>query len=289
MKITAVVVTYNRLELLKKVIDALKGQSRSLDKILLINNGSSDGTGEWLDQQIGITVVHQENVGGAGGFARGIEEAYNDNADWIWTMDDDVMPASDCLEKLLMLTAYSECLQPLRYNPDGTEFPWEHYYDAKNHNVITTKSNYSFIRGKSFCFVNTVCFEGMLISRRVVKQTSWPDSRFFISYDDSVFGLYVNLYTNILYTSEATMQRLKMHNPRVSLMYLYYTIRNFHLVKHHVAAVGLGNISFLGYLNYGKFIIKVVGYGLLKMKLNYLKVAFKGVKDACLKKAGKTF
>ena len=49
MKIFAVVVTYNRLALLKKVIDLLKRQTRQLDSIVIVNNGSTDGTKEWLE------------------------------------------------------------------------------------------------------------------------------------------------------------------------------------------------------------------------------------------------
>ncbi len=47
--VVAVVVTYNRLNLLQRVVGALKGQSKRLDKIYIINNGSTDGTKEWLD------------------------------------------------------------------------------------------------------------------------------------------------------------------------------------------------------------------------------------------------
>ena len=51
--VVAVVVTYNRLNLLQRVVGALKGQSKKLDKIYIVNNGSTDGTKEWLDGQTG--------------------------------------------------------------------------------------------------------------------------------------------------------------------------------------------------------------------------------------------
>ena len=99
--IVAVVVTYNRLELLKRVISALKSQTVPVDKIIVINNGATDGTKEWLDSQESLITIHQENVGGAGGFYRGIKQAMTTETDWIWCMDDDVYPENDCLEKLL--------------------------------------------------------------------------------------------------------------------------------------------------------------------------------------------
>ena len=94
-KITAVVVTYNRKELLRRCVEHLRGQTRALDNIIVVNNGSTDGTKVWLDEQTDLDVIHQENVGGSGGFYRGIQYAYEKGYDWIWCMDDDVYPESD--------------------------------------------------------------------------------------------------------------------------------------------------------------------------------------------------
>lgn len=89
MNIIAVVVTYNRMELLKRNIRCLQ-QNKPISSIVIVNNGSTDGTTEWLAAQEGLTVINQTNVGGAGGFYTGIQYAYQAGADWIWCMDDDV-------------------------------------------------------------------------------------------------------------------------------------------------------------------------------------------------------
>lgn len=91
MNIIAVVVTYNRIELLKRNIRCLQ-QNKPVSSIIIVNNGSTDGTTEWLASQKELTVINQPNVGGAGGFYTGIQHAYNAHADWIWCMDDDVFP-----------------------------------------------------------------------------------------------------------------------------------------------------------------------------------------------------
>ena len=99
MRIAAIVVTFNRFELLKKTLERLRAITR-VDKIIVINNGSTDGTTEWLRLQTDLHVVHQENVGGSGGFYTGIRLAHEEGFDWLWCMDDDVFPEDECLEKL---------------------------------------------------------------------------------------------------------------------------------------------------------------------------------------------
>jgi GT2 family glycosyltransferase len=75
----------------------VRNQTRKPEEIIIIDNGSTDGTKEWLDRQGDLIVVHQDNVGGAGGFYTGFERAYQRGADWIWSMDDDGLPHLDVL------------------------------------------------------------------------------------------------------------------------------------------------------------------------------------------------
>ena len=97
-KVIAVVVTYNRQALLEQCIDALKKQTRKVDQILVINNGSTDKTETWLRSQTGIEFITQENIGGAGGFHTGIKTAFEKSFTWMWLMDDDGYPKEDALE-----------------------------------------------------------------------------------------------------------------------------------------------------------------------------------------------
>lgn len=101
LTVAAVVVTYNRLSLLKECIEALRNQSRKADAIIVVNNGSTDGTKEYLEEQSDISVINQDNLGGAGGFYSGTKFAYDKGYDWVWMMDDDGLPANNQLEELL--------------------------------------------------------------------------------------------------------------------------------------------------------------------------------------------
>lgn len=105
--IHAVVVTYNRKDMLLQCIDAILNQSIKVKKLIIIDNNSTDGTEELLKRQAYFkeeTVYYRklsENLGGAGGFHEGMKIARSMNPDWVWIMDDDVIPERDCLEELL--------------------------------------------------------------------------------------------------------------------------------------------------------------------------------------------
>lgn len=111
-KVTAVVVTYNRIELLKECINSLQMQQSLVESagdvqldILIVDNASNDGTHEWIDGLTAEKEFHalhlSENTGGAGGFYSGMKWAVEHGADYVWIMDDDTIPEEDALVKLL--------------------------------------------------------------------------------------------------------------------------------------------------------------------------------------------
>lgn len=83
--ISAVIDTYNRLALLKECVAAVRSQSRSPDEIIVVNNGGTDSTEEWLAEQDDLIVVNQGNSGGSGGYYTGFQTAYDRGYDWIWS------------------------------------------------------------------------------------------------------------------------------------------------------------------------------------------------------------
>jgi rhamnopyranosyl-N-acetylglucosaminyl-diphospho-decaprenol beta-1,3/1,4-galactofuranosyltransferase len=100
MKILAAVVTHNRRELLSRCITKLRSQTRAPDEILVVNNGSTDGTVDMLVCS-GVSFVTQENVGSAGGWHRCIEYGLEHGFDAIWLMDDDGFPDEGSLASLV--------------------------------------------------------------------------------------------------------------------------------------------------------------------------------------------
>ena len=103
LQTTAVVVTYNRCQMLEKCINSLLRQSVPCD-ILVVDNHSTDRTRE-VTASFGdprITYFDTgKNLGGAGGFYTGVKIAAQKNYRFLWLMDDDTIPAENALEKLL--------------------------------------------------------------------------------------------------------------------------------------------------------------------------------------------
>jgi len=99
--VVAVVVTYNRLSRLQQCLKALRTQTVPCG-VVVVDNSSNDGTAEWLAEQKDCTLcLLHENTGCSGGFNTGIGRALDAGAEWVWLMDDDVVPDKDALEAML--------------------------------------------------------------------------------------------------------------------------------------------------------------------------------------------
>lgn len=236
-RITAVVVTYNRKKLLIRCIEHLRRQTVKLDGIIVVNNGSTDGTDVWLNNQTGLDVIHQVNVGGSGGFYRGIKHAYESGYDWIWCMDDDVYPEPDCLEKLLKQDDEKVgILCPLR-KQDGKVFITEiRRFNLTNpfKSLHTYSLSPQDVNDKDAINIEGMAFEGPLIKREVVEKVGLPNKDLFLLYDDSDYsyravlaGYQVRLVTKAILNKE----KFFANDDRVTQVQkgkwkLYYHIRN---------------------------------------------------------------
>ena len=106
-RVAAIVVTYNRKALLQECLEAIFSQTYPVRKVIIVDNASTDGTRDLLDQrgflkdQRVLYKLMERNTGGAGGFCDGLKIARDMPFDWFWIMDDDTIPAEDCLEELL--------------------------------------------------------------------------------------------------------------------------------------------------------------------------------------------
>lgn len=193
MRILAVIVTHNRCGLLGRCIDHLQAQSRPPDTILVINNASTDGTLEML-QQRGIQFITQENVGSAGGWYCGIQHAIDQNYDAVWLMDDDGFPDAEALTALeLSLKPGVACASSVVVREDDPTrfvFPFP-VLDAADMPII-------FGLPRKFAMLDDLrraatdgiypfahLFNGALVSMKAVRQIGNVDRDYFI-YGDEV-------------------------------------------------------------------------------------------------------
>jgi rhamnopyranosyl-N-acetylglucosaminyl-diphospho-decaprenol beta-1,3/1,4-galactofuranosyltransferase len=127
-RIAAVVVTHDRLEMLQRLVKVLDSVP-NLDEVLVVDNASTDGTGEWLAGLGGERVVSRtldHNSGGAGGFHEGLGWAVRRGADLVWLMDDDGVPEPECLDLLLARSGDLDFWGPVvvdEQDPERLVFP----------------------------------------------------------------------------------------------------------------------------------------------------------------------
>ncbi|MFG1495197.1 glycosyltransferase [Saccharospirillum sp. HFRX-1] len=197
-EVAVVLVTFNRLSLLQDTLDALAMQTRHVDDVYVVNNASTDGTTEFLNNYRGPLRLHHlsmiDNLGGAGGFSIGVEAAYRDGADQLWLMDDDVVPKADCLAQLLAQNdPVMACLREDRNGQlverAGLIYDLERWWTAnpRRDSIEDLYPNSDSVpENLSLAFAT---FEGLFIHRDVVKAIGWPDPRYFIFLDDVDYSL----------------------------------------------------------------------------------------------------
>lgn len=183
--VTAVVVTYNRLPLLKKCLAALRAQTVQGFTVLLVDNASTDGTAEYLKTLNMPGLIYRnpgENLGGAGGFAYGIRAAVKRGCEAVWIMDDDTLPEPGALEALLAADAAHGAdygwLSSRALAPDGTDQPMN----------IQRKTMYRDIDGFADDTAEVpavmASFVSLFLRTETVRQFGLPIAEFFIWSDD---------------------------------------------------------------------------------------------------------
>lgn len=195
-KVIAVVLTYNRQELLQRCLGAIQKQTRRCDDILVINNASTDGTREMLEsgKYSGLKVYSlKKNMGAAGGFNAGFRLAYDNGADYVWMMDDDVIPETTALERLLEADALLEEKGKKRTYLLSTAFT--ETGEATNTPQMSDKRNGAGYFGwpemleHGLVAVGSGTFVSILMPRSTLKQYGLPISSMFIWGEDAEFTL----------------------------------------------------------------------------------------------------
>jgi rhamnopyranosyl-N-acetylglucosaminyl-diphospho-decaprenol beta-1,3/1,4-galactofuranosyltransferase len=184
----AVVVTFNRRDLVTRLVATLDAGHVVPDEVVVVDNASTDGTAKALgalDTVTPLTVIElAENTGGAGGFHTGLAAALERGADLVWLMDDDGTPAPDCLELLLPHLATHDFLGPAvvaEDAPDRLCFPIRVPGGSR---VLTAVPDLEAAADGGLLEGVVIPFNGVLVTRALVERIGLPREEFFIWGDD---------------------------------------------------------------------------------------------------------
>lgn len=186
-QVAIIVVTYNRITLLKEVICALRRQTYTNNKIIVVNNGSTDETLSWLEEQNDIYTITQSNLGGAGGFHTGMKYAAENGFDYCWIMDDDVICHPDALEQLC--SSYSKkrnigfvCSKVLGISGEPMNTPRVDQRIGENGYF-----DYSDLIDYKMIKVESATFVSVFLSTNIIFEVGLPYKDFFIWGDDTEY------------------------------------------------------------------------------------------------------
>lgn len=212
-KIAAVIVTYNKLNELKLNIESLNNQSKKFDKIYVVNNNSTDGTKEFLNQlklknSCYSVINFDNNAGGAGGFYEGLRQAHKEAYDFIVLMDDDGRP----MNSSTIANLYSKARELKNHFSffilnslvlyDSENLTWSLSGSSKIGELNSRENN-----GLLLNSINP--FNGTLISKSVIDVMGLPRKDFFIWGDESEYIRRAKNYNVFL----ATCLKSKFYHP----------------------------------------------------------------------------
>ncbi|MFW2545273.1 glycosyltransferase [Primorskyibacter sp. 2E107] len=207
-RLVAVVVTYNRLEQLKVTLPRLlESSGADLQAVIVVDNASSDGTGEWLAGQGGaarLDVLRLEtNLGGAGGFETGMRAAVaRHDPDWVVVMDDDARPEPGALARFQgQDRSGAQAWAAAVYHPDGRicdmnrpsinpfwhrDVLWRTLSGKGRDGFHIGAAEYA---GQTPVAIDGTSFVGFFISREGMAKAGFPDGKLFIYGDDVLYTL----------------------------------------------------------------------------------------------------
>lgn len=189
----AMVLTYNRKDLLRDCINSLRQQTASCDLILIVDNASTDGTFQMVRSEFpDVELVRlRKNLGAAGGFAVGMRLAAATGAERMWIMDDDMICEPEALAELVSALDLVEAdgLDPpfvisTAHAPDGslTDVP-EICFDTQENGF----KSWATYLDRGVVAVTRATMGAILLPRRTIERYGYPLSSMFIWGEDAEY------------------------------------------------------------------------------------------------------
>jgi len=198
--VATVVVTYNRVDLLQECLDAILGQTFQVNKIILIDNASTDGTRDilkkngYLDHSAIEYHLMKKNLGGSGGFYEGLKIIKKRaDIDWAWIMDDDTVPSDTCLESLLLANEKLMSADPsgnVSFLASSVYGESGEFMNVPEVNARPSANGYPYWYGKlelGLVNIKSATFVSILVKKDAIDKCGLPCRDYFIWGDDSEY------------------------------------------------------------------------------------------------------
>lgn len=232
MKATVVIVTYNRLKLLKECLSCVDNQILKFENIVIVDNNSTDGTKEFLHTcRDKYNIVFQsENGGGAKGFKVGIEYVYNNlKTDWILVIDDDAMLSTNYLYEIDKFARANP-----KYLALSGSVITEGIVDVTHRKRVVSSKYFNFVPvaineyDNPYFEYDLSSFCGLLFHTSLISKIGYPKEEYFIWFDDTEYSLRIRKETCIININSAKLNhKTKINTGSVALNWRgYYGIRN---------------------------------------------------------------
>jgi len=194
-KIACVVVAYNNVGNVGNLVEALLTQSRPIQEIVVVDNASSDDTTKIVKERFPqVTLLENaSNSGVGGGYAQGMEYAYQRGYEWVWLLDGDSLPQPKALEELAKAFASLWPTHPkigiLASSPINplTGLRWDGFLWRDRFKRLIKEIPYC----DDLCSVDCVISSGSLINRRVIEEVGLTRVDFFMDFVDNEYNFRV--------------------------------------------------------------------------------------------------
>lgn len=189
------IVTLNRKAKLMHTLDECHRQGFS--NILVLDNGSTDGTREFLHGRPDvISIFNERNEGGSGGFNRIMRYFIQDTElAWLLTFDDDAYPTfseQDLASFLISRKSNHHAAYAFRVTyPDGSlcEMNCPGSNVLERHPLLNLRSKFHIDETSGPTEVDFAGFVGLLLKRATIYQVGIVSKQFFIYSDDTYYTL----------------------------------------------------------------------------------------------------
>jgi GT2 family glycosyltransferase len=221
----AIVVTFNRPDVLRVCIDSLLTQTEyGLKRIHVVVNSTDDATKVLLQTYNTDLITHEflNNPGPAGGFNAGLQRFIKEEQSLVWLMDDDVVVEGDCLKELLRHALNEEYIYPTVLTANGKE-------------------------------LGSYGWWGLVLSKRIVEKVGLPMTELFYWAEDTEYLQHRIRRVNKIVPfkcKSAVVKHLHIRTEKRPSWYYYYVLRNTLFYRIYILKFSSHHLKRVLYLIY---------------------------------------